>query len=289
MEEASFPPKIYLLGSQKAGTTQLASYLDQHPDICLANPKEPDYYTQHHEKGLQWYQQKFSRQSRCLIDASTSYSCAPLPNYFPQDVGFKSAYADIPQRIFNTVPDARFIYIMRNPVQRAYSAYQHQIRAGLEHRSFDEAVAANSYYLRTGHYVGQIELYLEYFPRERFKFVFFEDLIQQPHAIVRDCFRFIGLQDDVALTDEVSQNKSFVYKGGFGRINQMIGRKGGINKLVKSVKPLIPKSVMHLMAKAMTEKPESMTENQKNRLTDYYSQPNELLKSMLGIKQLPWN
>ena len=192
MSKYGFPPKIFLQGAQKAGTTQLASYLEQHPDINVSTPKEPDYYTKHWDKGLDWYRGRFEHLNKILIDASTSYSCAPLPKYFESHKNALSAYHGIPQRIKATVPDAKFIYIMRNPVKRAYSAYLHQVRAGLEPRPFNQAIQGSTYYLRTGHYAGQIELYLSHFSFEQFKFIFFEDFIAQPERVVKDCFDFIG-------------------------------------------------------------------------------------------------
>jgi hypothetical protein len=286
MEE--FQPKVFLLGAQKAGTTQLASYLEQHPDICLATPKEPDYFTQHWNKGLVWYGNVFADHTKCLIDASTSYSCATLPKYFAKDVGAKSAYSGIAERIYETSPDAKFIYIMRNPVKRAYSAYLHQVRAGLEPRPFNQAIQGSTYYLRTGHYAGQIELYLSHFSFEQFKFVFFEDFIAQPERVVKDCFDFIGVDSSIVLSSKVSRNESFVYKGKWDRLNVMLRKKGGVNKVVKTIKPLLPRFLLHKAASVMTEKPPEMTFKQANWLAEYYIQPNQLLKNLIKIDKLPW-
>ncbi|MCC2614868.1 sulfotransferase [Aestuariibacter halophilus] len=283
-----FPPNVFLLGAQKAGTTQLASYLDQHPDICLSAPKEPDFFTQHFDKGLSWFEQRFEDTRKCLIDASTSYSCAPLPDYFSADVGRVSAYAGIAQRIADTVPDARFIYIMRNPTDRAYSAYLHQVRAGLESRPFEQAIEQDSYYLRTGLYQGQLELYLAHFAKDRFHFAFFEEFIKTPHDHVKACFAFLGLDQDVALHENVSQNQSFVYSGPFGRLNQAIGRRGGLNQLVKTIKPLIPRSLLEKTAKVMTEKPPKMTEKQRQIVDAFYAPYHASLAELVGRTSLPW-
>jgi hypothetical protein len=286
MEE--FQPKVFLLGAQKAGTTQLASYLEQHPDICLATPKEPDYFTQHWNKGLVWYGNVFADHTKCLIDASTSYSCATLPKYFAKDVGAKSAYSGIAERIYETSPDAKFIYIMRDPVQRAYSAYLHQVRAGLQNKTFAQSLLKSTYYMRTSHYAGQLELYLNYYPLSQFKFVFFEDLIQNPYSVVSDCFTFLGLDAKIPLHQDVSQNKSFVYKGRWQNINRLLRETGGMNQTIKKIKPFIPDWMVHKIAGNMIKKPEPIPKQEQARLTEFFQEANSQLKTLTGIARLPW-
>lgn len=276
------------MGAQKSGTTQLASYLDQHPEICLASPKEPDFFAQHYAKGLDWYKARFEKESACLIDASTSYSCAPLPEELDQDKGRESAYSGVAQRIYDTCPDACFIYIMRNPVDRAYSAYLHQVRAGLESKPFAEATESNTFYLRTGIYAGQLALYLRLFDRARFHFVFFEEFVSQPELQVRACFRFLGLDDSIALHKNVSRNQSFVYSGLLGRLNAQLGRHGGLNRLVKAVKPFIPRKLLESSAAVMTEKPDKLDPVMREKLEQFFKPHDEKLRTLLTTNRLPW-
>jgi hypothetical protein len=156
---SAFPPKVFVIGAQKSGTTQLASLLGQHPDICLARSKEPDIFSGRWCQGLDSFQSEFARLDRICLDASTSYSCACLPRYFSQDIGVESGFNGVPERIHSVSPDARFIYIMRDPVARAFFGYWHEVRAGRETRPFEIAVRQTTYFLRTSHYFGQIELY----------------------------------------------------------------------------------------------------------------------------------
>ena len=68
-----------MIGAAKSGTTSLAHLLDQHPHLTVAEPKEPDFYTRHWGLGLDWYRQTFAgAEGDLLLDASTSYSSAPL-------------------------------------------------------------------------------------------------------------------------------------------------------------------------------------------------------------------
>ncbi len=289
MRYRGFPPKLYLVGAQKAGTTQLADYLSQHPDICLANPKEPGFYAgRWGEQDFTWYLNCFNDPERILLDASTSYSCAPLPNYFESDKDRQSAYSGVPERIHGVAPDAIFIYIMRDPARRAYSAYLHQVRAGLESRSFCEALAGDSYYLRTSHYVGQLQLYLEYFPIERFKFVFFEEFIADPCSTVRECFNFMGVDSNVPLHSDVGRNESFVYSGIWSRVNSAMSSHGGLNRVAKWLKPRIPPVWVRLLANWAMKSPPPPAGNEIAALQRFFLEHDEMLCKLLSINSLPW-
>ena len=175
----SFPPEVYLIGAQKAGTTTLAYLLSQHPRICVAKNKEPHYFTGNSSKDLAWYKKQFSNYENTLcIDASTSYSFAPLSldnSYMP-----KKCFHNIPQRIYSINPQAKFIYLLRDPVERTYSGYWHSFNTGREHRSFGEAIRNDYFYLDVSNYYGQLTLWLEYFSLDSFLFLLFEDMKKNP-------------------------------------------------------------------------------------------------------------
>lgn len=164
---AGFPPKVFLIGAQKAGTTFLANLLNQHPGIVLASPKEPHYFTQYRHHDIDWYRRCFSDEanSKLLLDASPSYSAAPTAtrasdiNEWHED----NPYIGAPGRIEEVSPHARFIYLVRDPVARIHSGYWHAVRAGAEPRPFREAIAADSRYRRISDYLAQLNLYLQRF------------------------------------------------------------------------------------------------------------------------------
>ncbi len=105
LPNTGFPPQAYLIGAQKAGTTFLANLLAAQPGVCMANPKEPDFFTRHRERGLDWYRERFAEpEGRLLLDASTSYAAAPLAAYAASGSGAKSRYAGVPEAIFALAP-----------------------------------------------------------------------------------------------------------------------------------------------------------------------------------------
>ncbi len=283
-----FPPGVFIIGSQKSGTTQLASLLDQHPDICVARSKEPDIYSRFWSKGLDAFKDEFSDTNAICLDASTSYTSACLPKYFPQDEGVESNFNGVVEHIYSVVPNARFIYIMRDPVNRTFSAYWHQVRAGSETRSFKEAIKEDTYYLRTSHYFGQIELYLERFSKSQFLFLTFEEFIKNPYETARACFTFLGLRDDIELVKDGGQNKSFVYGGLFGRLNTLLNRIGGINTLVKLIKPIVPRKFLEWGASRITQQVPKISGIEYEMMEGMFNNSISQLEELTGKEYLMW-
>ncbi|WP_036478993.1 sulfotransferase domain-containing protein [Myxosarcina sp. GI1] len=202
-----FPPEVYLIGAQKAGTTTLAHLLSQHPNICVAKTKEPHFFSTYWHKGLAWYETQFSNPENAIcLDASTTYSMAPLSDNNSRHKS--SNLKDVPQRIYSVNPDAKFIYLLREPVARIYSAYCYYIMNGREYKDFDDAIDSEDFYFDVSNYYQQLALWLEYFPLDSFLFVLFEDMKQNPLETVKKCCRFIGVDTEVPIDIGEPKNKS---------------------------------------------------------------------------------
>ncbi len=200
-----FPPTAFLIGAQKAGTTYLAGLLDQQPGLALSRPKEPHFFTRNRERGQDWYRACFPDPGPpVLLDASPSYAAAPLHlRERVADPEQHSRLAGVPRRIREMSPNARFIYLLRDPVDRTYSAYWHEVRAGNESLPFAEALEADPVYLNASDYAGQAREYMRHFPRDRILFLWFEDLGRAPEAVVARCLEFLELSGEVAEAPEV--------------------------------------------------------------------------------------
>jgi len=123
-------PSFFLLGASKAGTTSLHYYLAQHPDILMSDPKEPPFFRLEYARGPEWYWR----------------------NYFRRYAGQRAAGDGAPQnlhlpfvapRIAATAPAARLIVLCRAPVERAVSAWGHNVRLGVEAWPVPAAVEKN--------------------------------------------------------------------------------------------------------------------------------------------------
>ena len=282
----TFPPDCYLIGAQKSGTTTLAYLLSKHPNICVAKTKEPHFFTTYWDKGLDWYQTQFSNyQDAVCVDASTTYSMAPLSTNNSRNV--KEYLQGVPQKLYSVNPEAKFIYLLRNPVERTYSAYWHYVTKGREFQSFRKAIRNDSFYLDVSNYYGQLSLWLKYFPIESFLFVLFEDLKRQPLKVAKECFEYIGVEsDNVQLDLEEAKNKTR-YVNGVGRY---------FNGLTSSLDHselgfLVPYQLRKVVSRLTTDSNQKIPKMQgKDRgfLQEYFSEDIYNLELLTGLSLSHW-
>jgi Sulfotransferase domain len=207
-------PDFLVIGAQKAGTTALYAYLRWHPAVLGPSWKEVSFFDRHYPRGEAWYRGHFPNQLRLRLakrragtspavgEASPSYLFHPLA----------------PRRALELVPDVRLIAILRNPVERAFSHYNHEVALGREPLAFEEAIEAeterlegevermlreptyfshawwNYTYLGRGRYAEQLERWLEVFPRDRLLVLTTDELSKAPAATYGRTLDFLGLE-----------------------------------------------------------------------------------------------
>ena len=237
--DSNFPPRLFLIGAQKCATTFLADCLADHPQIELAAPKEPDFFTRNYARGLEWYRARFANSGAAvLLDASVSYTVAPRA---PER---DNPLSGVPERIRAHAPEARFVYIVRDPVQRVHSAYWHAVAAGHEDRPFRQAIAEDPWYLNASRYHHQVQRYLDVFPADRLLILDMHETIADPAAAVARVCRHVGLAPHSALElPEDKRNASYrlstvgrmLVKGGLGR--------EGLGRVARLARGVLPSSV----------------------------------------------
>lgn len=125
-------PDFIVIGAAKSGTSSLFSWLSQHPYVAAASRKEVEYFSFQYDRGLDWYRYHFPYVSDRARFAATHgrefLSFEASPYYLPHRLA--------PGRAAELLPDAKLVVTMRNPVDRAYSAYQMWKRWGIETRPF---------------------------------------------------------------------------------------------------------------------------------------------------------
>ena len=197
-------PDFLVLGAQKAGTTALYEYLRRHPQISGPSWKEVSFFDRHWARGESWYRGNFPNVARTrgkhVGEASPSYVFHQLA----------------PQRVQEVVPEARLIVLVRNPVDRALSQYNHEVALGREPLSFEEALDAEEERLRgeqermaadpryfsrewwshtykaRGRYAEQLERWLAVFPREQLLVLPSDDLGSDPARAHAQVLEFLG-------------------------------------------------------------------------------------------------
>jgi sulfotransferase family protein len=199
-------PTTVIVGAQKAGTTQLYAYMVKHPRCYGAAEKEVDYFSKHPKRRVAWYRSRFPWRRRVLrrqghvIEASPSY--LPTPSAI--------------RKMHTVLPNARVIAIVRDPVSRAFSHYQHKKTRHLESRSFAEAVEeeirTNAFpaqwgvalregaqpmlgYVARGYYALQLELLQKVYRRNRILVLDSANLFADTAATCNRVFDYMGLED----------------------------------------------------------------------------------------------
>ena len=111
-------PHFIIIGAAKSGTTTLYKYLSQHPQIYLPQIKEPSFFAKRYHKGVDWYESLFA-------EAKTGQLCGEASTPYTHWLSHKP---EIPQLMAELLPQVKLIYIMRNPIDRAYSQYLQQVK-----------------------------------------------------------------------------------------------------------------------------------------------------------------
>ena len=177
-------PNLIVIGGLKCGTTSLHHYLNLHPEIGMSRPKELNFFVEelNWELGTDWYRGHFPASARVRGETSPHYTNRPR-------------FEGVAERMREVLAeDARFIYMVRHPVERLLSHYLHNVSGGYESRDLSEAVAdEQSAYVQRGLYAFQLEPYIEAFGLERVLVITREELGRERDATVRKAFEFAGV------------------------------------------------------------------------------------------------
>ena len=178
-------PNLLVIGAMKGGTTSLWEYLRQHPSIHMSPTKEIHFFDRDDRwaRGRGWYEAHFAGASDAhtvVGEATPAYTRFPL-------------HRDVPLRAAQLVPDARLVYVLREPIARIRSHYLHHRSLGLETLPFAQAVVEHSTYVDTSRYAMQIEQWLRHFPREQLLVITSEQLRAQHAETMRTVYGFLGV------------------------------------------------------------------------------------------------
>lgn len=210
-------PNFFIVGAQKCGTTSLYSWLRCHPEVFMPNWKEPHYFssidlttnpryanTLKVVSDLGEYKKLFANANSCSAVGEAS------PSYLWD--------SEAPGKISMILPHAKIIILLRDPVERAYSEYQMLVTAGLETRSFSQAVEEESkrssvewgsgpMYLELSKYGHQVQRYLQSFDLNQIHFISQKNLDENPLEVMRRLSKFLDIDGEYWSTINFSEYK----------------------------------------------------------------------------------
>lgn len=238
-------PNFICVGAQKSGTTTLHDILNQHPEICLPKDKETKFFQRddRFNKGLEYYKSHFKINFKQKIIGEVD----------PEYMYFKY----IPKRIFETLgADIKLIFLLRNPIDRAFSHYLMSKKRGYEDNSFLKAIlmekerifeddsqtdfslsnCLNFSYIDRGYYSRQIKEYLKYFKKENMLFILFEeDLISNRVKTINKILSFLNISIELKGDIYLQSNPKGMYK--YKYLAKFINKPNFIKKFLKYLLP----------------------------------------------------
>jgi len=181
-------PNFLIVGTRKGGTSPLQKYLRNHPDIFMARG-EIYFFSdeENYAKGVKWYEQFFSecKNEKMIGEKSNPYMCKE-----------KAA-----KRIYNLIPKVKLIFILRHPIDRAYSGYWQNIRSAKTFCSFKAAIENNceeycqKSFMEVSRYKEQIACFREFFPKKQLLLLKSDDLKDDRKRTLEKVFNFLGVKN----------------------------------------------------------------------------------------------
>jgi hypothetical protein len=230
-------PNLFIIGAMKSGTTSLHNYLNTHPDIFMSVPKELWFFVEEKNwsKGEEWYLEHFRNAGDASIigESSADYTMFPI-------------FKRVPEKLYAFNPDAKLIYLMRDPVQRAISHYWYDVRTGFEKRPINKALFREKKYLYFSNYAMQIKQYLQLFNRDQMYIATFEEMVRQPAGMVNDILAWLGLEPNSDIPDAIGKSYNAT-----PRVVEQARGLGVLDAIRTSriwdvLHPMTPKSVIRL-------------------------------------------
>ncbi|HCI81292.1 MAG TPA: sulfotransferase [Ktedonobacter sp.] len=296
-------PNFFVVGAARAGTTSLNRYLNQHPDIYISPRKEVHFFAAEHfpykgpgDEGMnrlvvhdeQQYLQLFAGVTgeKAIGETSPFYLCLP----------------GTVERMAHMIPDAKIIILLREPVDRLYSAFMHLVREGRETLSLEEGLGREAerkqqgfepmwWYKELSLYSSQVKHYMEVFGKEHVKIILYEEFSANPRQALREIFAFLGVSEDVVIDTSVRYNAAGVAKSRklYTLLTNFIRRPNALQKRLKSLLPWRLRDVLATKAVSMLVKSVPMDTRLHEQLKPYFAEDVAQLEELLNRDLSCWH
>lgn len=216
VENNSLLPTFLGLGAQRAGTTWLYACLAEHPQVFMTRKKELYFFHRNYEMGLGWYEEQFSEAGSAIARGEIT------PDYMYREIAL--------ERIAHDLPDVRAFIILRDPIERALSAFAlHPERyASL---SFRQAVEKAPSLIERGLYTTHLDVVERYIDRDRLRVLLYDDIVNCPQRLFDEVCAFVGVQTGVRPAAMSKRINRVIYPGAQKALQNL--RLGWVVELVK--------------------------------------------------------
>jgi hypothetical protein len=296
-------PNFIVLGTAKAGTSSLYAYLKQHPDVYLSPTTELNFFA-HEGRDLDFHG---PGDLKYIWDDSlvTTYDdyCKQFEGVHREiaigEISTHNLYAEqAPTLIKRYVPNVKMIAILRQPADRAFSAFAHMIRDGREEiKDFRAALARELtcihdnweplwHYRSMGFYGAQLSRYYEIFDRDQIRVYLYEDFAACPLEIVQDIFGFIGV--DSNFVPDMSEKYNISTMPRSRQLHEMMTGKSAIRSALRRLLPAALRSRTGRFILEHNVQRLQLAPSMRRELTDGYRADIGLLEKLLNRDLSRW-
>jgi hypothetical protein len=266
-------PNFFIAGAAKSGTTSVARYLEEHPQVYMSPIKEPSYFARdiipslqpadwsRNQRGLEKYLNGPMRERRggCVLDWE---SYLKLFGNVMREIAIgeaSTAYLISPKApldIRAAIPNARIIIMLRSHVERAFSAYLMLCRNGRLRASFSDIIRSEStggltewkrMILEICTIAPGMDRFLTTFPRDQIRWYFHEEFSSRPLDVMRSIYEFLGVDPGFSPNVRRRHNEGLLPKAPvLHRISQMTGLSDLASRFTpKSARPFLRRILFH--------------------------------------------
>jgi hypothetical protein len=294
-KESMALPNFLIIGAAKSGTTSIASYLGQHPQVYMSPLKEPHFFA------FEGQSLDFIGPGDCEVYRTTVTDIESYQRLFQNVEGeiaigeASTTYLAFPgtaERIKRYIPEVKLIAILRHPVDRAYSSFLHLSRDGREKnadfiQAFKESETLSLenrehlwLYKQMGFYYSQLQRYYNLFDRHQIKVYLYEDLKNNPLGLISDIYHFIGVDNTFVPNISIRENVSGIPRNRM--LHNLLHTNNPIRKILGNYYRKLPLSFRESIRSYNLSKPVLPMEI-RNELIDIYRE--DILKLQVLIQR----
>jgi len=299
-------PDFIIVGAAKSGTTSVHEYLNEHPGVFMSSPKETDFFAHQASDGRErftWGGVQWDPAAR--IDTAEKYTALFAMARQGQICGEASpSYlfnARVPGLVRDWNPSTRIVMLLRDPAERAWSDFLHNLRDGTEPlpperfmdafhdgaRRVEAGWIEHADYEIKGRYGSQLEQWLRFFPREQVGVFFYDDLRSDPRAFMAALLAFIGA--DASFVPDVTQRYNITGVPKRRWLHRFIVHANPLKRLLRALVPKHLRRRLRLRVMQMNlDAPPPLPDDVRRQLAAHYLAETAKLEVLTGRDLSAW-
>lgn len=296
-------PNFFIVGAAKCGTTSLYHHLKSHPDIYFCETyKEPYYFSTkyvklpHRGKGDE-VNDKRRKDLPTLGDYLNLFKTATNEKIIGEATTDYLYFYQTAKDIKSMNPDAKILISLRNPVERAFSAYYHQVNKKLETLSFKQALDQEenrirenySYiwrYKQIGLYYKQVKYYIDVFGQENVKIILFDDIKKDIKSVIRETLQFLEVDTNLKIRASEKHRATGVYR--FKKFNDLLFKQSFIRKILQILLTQKARNRLLLKLTNLNLKKPQMDSETKKHLINYFKEDIRKTEKLINRNLTHW-